>query len=145
MLKYRMAFASAFLNLFGSILVFFSFQATSTNLLLVAPKDGSFAFCIGDRAVFGLGPGGSTIFGYKCPEALATKPAAVVNTDSPGLAKFGWLLIGFGFLFQTFSIQKPPSSTEPLPALRSTKINPHTGLPHSKQQSKPSLTSPDIL
>ncbi len=132
MFKYWMAFLAAILNLAGSGLVFFSFQAASANLLLVAPKDGSLAFCIGDRAVFGLGPGGSTIIGYGCPKALDTKPAAVVNTDSPGLAKFGWLLIGLGFLFQLFSLQRP-SPAVPLPVPRNPKINPHTGLPHSKR------------
>jgi hypothetical protein len=94
--------------------VFLSFQATSTNLLVIANKDKSFAFCIGDRAVFGLVPGGmGTYIGAKCPEGTDAKPAAVVNTDSPGLAKFGWILIGFGFFLQMFSIEKPQPVTVP--------------------------------
>ena len=127
--KYRMAFVSAFLNLLGSFLVFLSFQATSTDLLLVTEKGKkNVAFCIGDRAVFGLtADGKGTAMGYGCPQGTDVKPAAVINTDSPGLAKFGWILIGIGFFLQLFSIETP------LPPIQLTnpKINPHTGLPHS--------------
>jgi hypothetical protein len=115
MMKYRMALLSAFLNLLGSFLVFLSFQAASTNLLLVTEKGTkNVAFCIGDRAVFGLTKDGrGTAMGYGCPQGVDAKPAAVVNTDSPGLAKFGWILIGFGFFLQMFSIEKPQAVTVP--------------------------------
>ncbi len=39
MSKYRMAQLSAFLNLAGAVLVFLSFQATSTDFFLVTTKD----------------------------------------------------------------------------------------------------------
>lgn len=113
-MRYRLALLSGFLNLLGSFLVFLSFQATSTNLLVIANKDQSFAFCIGDRAIFGLIPGGrGTYIGTACPTGTDAKPAAVVNTDSPGLAKFGWILIAFGFFLQMFSIEKPQLVTVP--------------------------------
>jgi hypothetical protein len=107
MTKYWMAQIAAMLNLLGAFLVFLSFQATSTDLLLVMGKDKSTAFCVGQNAILAEGPDGSTILGTKCPEGSDAKPAAVVNTDSPGLAKFGWIILAVGFFLQMFSIEKP--------------------------------------
>jgi hypothetical protein len=68
--KYRQAQLALALNGIGALLLIFPFQATSTNLLLVtdAATDQA-AFCIGNRAVFGM-RGGATIMGYKCPTGL---------------------------------------------------------------------------
>jgi hypothetical protein len=109
MTKYWRAQTSAALTLLGSFLVFLSFQGASTNLMLVTEKGTkNVAFCIGDRAVLGLTDDGrGTAMGYGCPKGLDAKPTAVVNTDSPGLAKAGWMILALGFFLQIFSIEKP--------------------------------------
>lgn len=118
----QMARLSAFLNLLGAFLVFLSFQATSTNLLMIANKDKSFAFCVGDRAVFGLIPGGrGTYIGASCPEGQDAKPAAVASTDSPWLAKLGWIILAIGFALQIFSVESSPLSKEDLRILRKAR------------------------
>jgi hypothetical protein len=122
MTKARMARLSAFLNLLGAFLVFLSFQATSTNLLMIANKDKSFAFCIGDRSIFGLLPGGrGTYIGAGCPQGQDAKPAAVVSTDSPWLAKLGWIVLAIGFGLQIFSVEPSLLSKEDLRTLRKAR------------------------
>src|SRR6202049_4420069 len=55
MSKYRIAQASAWLNLLGAFLVFVSFQGTSTDLLMVRTADGRTAFCVGPVSMFQYG------------------------------------------------------------------------------------------
>src|ERR1700681_4001191 len=102
--KYRLAQASAWLNLSGAFLLFLSFQATSTNLFLVTAVNGNTAFCVGNRAMFVMRPDGGLGMGTSCPIG-AGKPTAVVNTDSPALVMLGWGLLLLGFIFQLFSIE----------------------------------------
>jgi hypothetical protein len=108
MSKYQMARASAILNLVGAVLLFVSFQATSTDFMLVSTKDGRQALCVGKRAMFVMEPNYHTGIGVAtCPNDPDAKPAAVINTDEPWLAKLGWLLIVVGFIFQWASIEPP--------------------------------------
>ncbi len=80
--------------------------------------------------MFVMGPRNSLGIGTACPEAMpGARPTAVVNTDAPWLAIFGWFLLLAGFFLQFFSIEKPRPSAAP--AHESPKINPHTRLPHS--------------
>ena len=117
MSKYQMARLSAALNLLGSLLVFASFQATSTRLLLVIGNNKEVAFCIGDRALFGLSPDGMGLrMGYGCPKGDTVRPAAVVNTDAPWMAISGWIMLAVGFGLQFFSIEKPQVVIVPKPS-----------------------------
>ena len=93
--------------------MFLSFQATSTDFLLVSTRDGKSALCVGKRAFFVMVPNGGTGAGAACPEGVDAKPAAVVNTDSAWLAKLGWMILGAGFLLQIFSIKKPRETDAP--------------------------------
>jgi hypothetical protein len=103
-----MAQLSAFLNLLGALLVFLSFQATSTDFFLVTTKENKTALCVGKSAMFVMGPGTSLLIGTACPEAMpGARPTAVVNTDAPWLAILGWALLFVGFFFQLFSIEAP--------------------------------------
>jgi hypothetical protein len=120
----QVARASAFLNLVGSLLVFLSFQPTSTRLLLVTSKDvnnKTVAFCIGDRAVFGLAADGGTQIGYACPQTENMKPTVVANGDAPWMAKFGWFLLLVGFVLQVFSIEPSKLTSEDLRVLRKAR------------------------
>jgi hypothetical protein len=121
MTKYRMAQLSGLLNLFGALLVFLSFQATSTDLLLVRASSGQTAFCVGKNAMLVLDPGGGIDIGAKCPQGADTKPTAVVNTDAPWLGFVGWGILALGFLLQIFSIEKPMLSADDLKILRKAR------------------------
>jgi hypothetical protein len=121
-----MAQLSAALNLLGSLLVFASFQATSTKLLLVTGNGKEIAFCIGDRAVFGLSPDGrGMMMGYRCPTGDTAKPAAVVNTDAPWMAISGWMILAAGFGLQFFSIEKPKEIIIPKPSYGPRQKSPY--------------------
>jgi hypothetical protein len=121
MLKYRLAQASAVLNLLGALLVFLSFQATSTNLLLITSADQQLAaFCVGGRAAF-LMRGPAVGLGVTCPTGPNIKPTAIVNTDSPFLEYIGWGLLGLGFFTQLFSLEKPNLTADDLRILRKAR------------------------
>jgi hypothetical protein len=101
--------------------VFLSFQATSTNLLLVTSTDQKLAaFCVGDRAAFVM-EGNGVGMGTACPQGSGIKPTAVVNSDSPLLGYIGWGLLALGFGTQFFSIEKPMLSADDLRTLRKAR------------------------
>jgi hypothetical protein len=110
MSKFRLAQASAILNLLGAFLVFLSFQATSTKFLLVTGTDNRSFLCVGDQALFAMDPKHGLDLGVGCPAGQDYKPAAVVNTDKPWLGYFGWGMLFLGFFAQLLSIEKPPVS-----------------------------------
>ncbi len=89
----------------GSVLLFYSFQATSTNFLLVTTPDDLTALCVDDYALLIAGPKDRVRVGSKCPEAATAKSTAVANTENPRLAPGGFLCILVGFLSQLFSIE----------------------------------------
>lgn len=60
------------------------------------------------------------------------KPAAVVNTDYPWMARFGWVLLLIGFALQLYSIEEPKLDVASQNTGKHYKLNPHTGLPHSQ-------------
>jgi hypothetical protein len=107
MIKYRVSQISACLNIFGTILLFFSFQATSSDFMLVTTKDERAALCVGNAALFVLDQRGGLGIGTKCPDWQTGRPTAVVNTEHPSLASSGLFLLILGFLTQLISIEQP--------------------------------------
>jgi hypothetical protein len=105
--KYYLSVGSAALNTFGAVLIFFSFQISSSDFMLVTSYDGRSALCVGSRAMFTITQDGGLGVGTKCPDYQNGRPTAVINTEYPGVAKLGLILIVFGFFFQIFSIEKP--------------------------------------
>jgi hypothetical protein len=96
------------INLAGVVLLFFSFQATSSKARIVTTKDGWTALCVESYAVFiaksgeiGMGVSGG------CPEWQNAKSVAVVNIEKPILLTFGFLMTALGFLIQFLSIPSP--------------------------------------
>ncbi len=107
MKRYVCSVVTLLLNTVGAFLLVFSLQITSTDLVLVSSKDNtSAAFCIGDRAVFGI-EGSAMIMGYKCPDRPSRKPAAVINSEHPGMFRWGLILTFVGSLLQVFLLEKP--------------------------------------
>ena len=116
-----MAQLSAVLNLVGAVLIFYSFQAASTKLLLVTAADKSGAsFCIGDVAVFSVRNHNVTM-GTTCPPNTGKKPTAIVNTDAPWASFTGWIVLGLGFLLQLFSIEPSGLTNEDMRMLRKAR------------------------
>jgi hypothetical protein len=96
------------LNLLGTVGLFYSFQATSSNFRLVTVKTesalGSFeqsALCVYRHAMMTATlPGGWSIGGGPCPDWEHSKAAAVVNIEHPFLEGLGFSLLLAGFLLQ---------------------------------------------
>jgi hypothetical protein len=135
MAKYRMAQWSAILSLVGALLVFLSFQATSSDFFLTNLKNGDKALCVGQTALVvwasknnGLAMG----VAKGCADVADTPKVAVVTVEFPLLSYLGWLLLFIAFFLQFLSIEKP-SFPQAATARLNSRTNPHTGLPHSKK------------
>ncbi len=99
-------------NGLGAVLLLFAFQATSARLLLVTDATANkAAFCIGDRAVFGV-VGPNTFVGSSCPQGLDVKPTAVVNSEHGWLFPLGLVLTVISIIWQIALVEKPPPSRQ---------------------------------
>jgi hypothetical protein len=100
-------------NLVGSILLFYSFQATSSDFKLttqdLAQSEQKYAICAGDLVLASADTRHNTNFGTgeNCPEKA--KSAAIVNTEHPAFITAGFILLVFGFVLQYLAI---PSSKQ---------------------------------
>jgi hypothetical protein len=112
MFKYRLAQLSASLTLFGSFLVFYAFQSTSTGFLVYTHgRYGEAAMCVGDppHSMLAIGPNGEFLMGMRGFDRSCSqgKNFAVVNTNSPHLVRLGWIFVILGFILQVVSIERP--------------------------------------
>ncbi len=104
-----------FFNLLGTVALFYSFQATSSNFRLVTVNDTSpgslgeqSALCVYGHSMMTAGArGGWTIGGGPCPDWEHSRAAAVVNIEHPWLEGVGFLLLMGGFLLQLLSVPSP--------------------------------------
>lgn len=97
------------LNLAGTALLFFSFQATSSNVRIVVAPDKSTTLCIDDVLLAGVLSDGRWEIGGKCQNVPNSRAIAVVNIEHPILVTIGFLTLVLGFVLQLFSI--PSSKT----------------------------------
>lgn len=105
------------LNLAGTIILFYSFQATSSDFrLLTLTSNGPFgsekryALCVETEAMLITEKRGISIgIPGGCPDWAHAKPAAVVNIEHPTFEGLGFLLLLLGFALQYFSV--PQAST----------------------------------
>ena len=133
MCKYRLALLSALLTLFGSLLVFYAFQVTSTGFVVYTHgSHGEAAMCVGDppRSMLAMGPNGEFLMGVRGLDKSCSqgKNFAVVNTDSPRLMGFGWILVVVGFVLQVVSIERPVQSEAGRRRLKKSKKLPASEL-----------------
>jgi hypothetical protein len=104
-------------NLLGTLLLFYSFQATSSSFRLINRPNGpfgqSYEICVGDFTLLTTDGRGSVGLGHKgCPIAANDRPAAVVNIEKPEFVTLGFLLIVAGFIVQFFAVPEPVSIAE---------------------------------
>jgi len=104
-----------FLNLIGTVALFYSFQATSSNIRLVTKVTQSAlgqmeesALCVyGHSMMTASKDGGWTIGGGPCPDWEHSRAAAVVNIEHPVFESVGFILLAAGFLIQFLSVPQP--------------------------------------
>jgi hypothetical protein len=95
------------LNLLGTVTLFYSFQATSSNLKVVTFNDRT-ALCIYGQTMIMTGKNGMQMFGQEpCPDGPTTKAFAVVNIEHPIFVWVGFLSLFLGFVIQVFAVPRP--------------------------------------
>ncbi len=107
-------------NLLGTLLLFYSFQATSSSFRLIKRSTSDisgvpseYAICVEDYTLLSTDAHGSMILGsLGCPKNKDDRPAAVVNTEHPLFITFGFLLIVFGFICQFFAVPEPKTVSD---------------------------------
>jgi hypothetical protein len=97
-----------FFNLLGTVILFFSFQATSSKIRIITTSDQSeTALCVDREALFVITKTNWRIGGQPCPELEHARPAAVVNVERPSLVTVGFVILAAGFLIQLLSVPDP--------------------------------------
>ena len=100
-------------NFLGAILLFLSFQATSSDFRLITASNGDAALCANGRALLIQKEKGYALgIGQMCPEWEHARPAAIVNLELPWLANLGFILTLIGFVLQYFAFPGPRSIAE---------------------------------
>jgi hypothetical protein len=104
------------LNLAGTALLFYSFQATSSNFRLITKVENSAvagkieysALCVYKLSLMQANAkGGWTINGGPCPDWEHSKAAAVVNIEHPFFESSGFVILLAGFLIQYLAVPQP--------------------------------------
>lgn len=104
------------LNLAGTALLFYSFQATSSNFRLLTRINTSVvagtmeesALCVYGVSMLTVNKeGGWVVGGATCPDWEHAKSASVVNIEHPSFEGFGFVMLLAGFLLQYLSVPHP--------------------------------------
>jgi hypothetical protein len=96
------------LNVIGAGILFFSFQATSSDFRLITTKVGDSALCVKGMTLQIVRHNGTwQMGGMNCPDWENAKPAAVVNFEHPSFVTVGMLLLTLGFVIQFMSVPNP--------------------------------------
>ncbi len=108
------------MNLTGTLLLFLSFQATSSSFRLVKRNNSLFfktekeySICVEDYTLLSTNAQGSVAIGHRgCPSSEDDRRAAVVNTEHPVFITIGFSLILIGFVIQFFAVPEPKTIAE---------------------------------
>ena len=100
-----------FCNLLGALLLFLSFQATSSNVKLISFSNGRTVLCTNGRSVLDVTPNAFSLrAAVECPDQGNAKPIALVTIEYPKMVTAGFILTLLGFTLQWFSF---PSEAKP--------------------------------
>lgn len=129
-------------NLLGTVLLFLSFQATSSNVTLVKTSDGSTYFCIGQRAIFIALASGGIGFISTCPtpQEAVGRPISVVNVEHPLFVTVGFAFTSLGFLLQVLALPSPRTIAQIRAELKTAKMQDKL----RKEQDKLTRVHPDL-
>jgi hypothetical protein len=106
------------LNLSGTLVLFFSFQATSSSFRLIRRPisdvgvlrgEYDYEICVQDFTLLSTDKRGIMLGHQGCPTAEDDRPAAVVNTEHPNLITAGFLMTFAGFIIQFFAVPEQQS------------------------------------
>jgi hypothetical protein len=106
------------LNLAGTALLFYSFQATSSDFRLVTARTPKgvfsqeefvrYALCVNNFALIETDSANGVRIGRRgCPDWEHSRPAAVVNIEHPFFVGMGFVTLMAGFLIQYLSVPQP--------------------------------------
>lgn len=122
-LSQRSQRAALFLNLLGAVVLFLSFQATSSDFKIVVTKgvDGNgdsklfgYGVCVGKDMVMYANPNSGIVGwgGTKCVgfSSRSVHPVAIVTSENRWFAAIGFLLTAAGFLIQYLATSGPPKT-----------------------------------
>ena len=110
-----------FSNLLGTVLLFISFQATSSKVKIISAPDGKTAMCLDQTAIF-VGTGRSFIVGTGCPDWERGRPVAVVIVERPILITLGFAFLSLGFLLQVLSLPSPRTLAQVRAELKAARL-----------------------
>lgn len=120
-----------FLNLVGTALLFFSFQATSSDFRLVTAKTHSavagemdeYALCVNNYTLLATDAHSGLYLGRRgCPDWSHARPAAVVNIEYPVLEGLGFVILLLGFLIQYLAVPQPKTIQQLRQELKALKL-----------------------
>lgn len=102
------------MNLVGALLLFYSFQATSSSFRLIKRPANSvvgsspeYDMCVGDYTLLSTQGDDVTLGQHGCPTTADDRRAAVVNTEHPLFVTIGFLFLVGGFIVEFFAVPEP--------------------------------------
>lgn len=100
-------------NLVGTVVLFYSFQATSSRFSIVTQDNGPrVALCVNELSLLNVQEDKGIMLGGKCPTWANNRPAAVVNIERPWLVTVGFILSFLGFAIQFASTPSPQTERQ---------------------------------
>lgn len=121
-----------FFNLTGTVLLFLSFQATSSNLIIKRASNGSTAMCIDRSGIAVTNPEGAWELGGLCPDWPSARPTAVVNVERPYLVTIGFIFASLGFLLQVMATPSVKTIAQIRADLKAAKLQERLSEEHTK-------------
>ena len=124
------------LNLFGALLLFYSFQATSSSFRLIKRPSAFFNeeyeydICVEDYTLLSTNARSSMSIGHAgCPAAANDRRAAVVNTEHPLFITLGFLSIIIGFIIEFFAVPEPKTMAQLRQEIKLLKLKEKSNYP----------------
>jgi hypothetical protein len=91
-----------FCNLLGTLLIFLSFQAMSSDVKLLSSNNGT-AFCAYGEAVL-IANNSNVAVGGHCPDWPQSRATPLLSVEHPRTAILGFSLMLLGFFLQWFAL-----------------------------------------
>lgn len=120
------------LNVIGAGILFFSFQATSSDFRLVTARNKTvlspdplvqYALCVNNYTIVETDSKGSMMMGHNgCPDWEHSRPAAVVNFEHPAFVTVGMFMLVLGFVLQFLAVPGPKTFSQMRADFKAAKL-----------------------